>query len=155
MSKSVGNFMTLHEALEQYEPAVLRFYLLSNHYRAPLEFNDDSLKSAQAAVQRIGELARKKTDTTISAQPAIQTIGEAMASGCVVVTQHNALKGVLPESLMPQDDSDEAASQALRASLALSEQEKRDVATASRAYIEREHSLNLLIERLSAVFGMR
>jgi cysteinyl-tRNA synthetase len=78
MSKSLGNFLTLHEALEQYEPAVLRFYLLSNHYRAPLELNDDSLKSAQAAVQRIGELARKKTDATISAKSAIEAITDAM-----------------------------------------------------------------------------
>jgi cysteinyl-tRNA synthetase len=60
MSKSLGNFLTLHEALEQYEPAVIRFFLLSNHYRAPLEFNDGSFASAQAAVQRIGELARKQ-----------------------------------------------------------------------------------------------
>lgn len=78
MSKSLGNFLTLHEALEQYEPAVLRFYLLSNHYRAPLDFSDDSLKSAQAAVQRIGELARKKGDTKLPFQSAVQAITEAM-----------------------------------------------------------------------------
>lgn len=56
MSKSLGNFLTLHEALEQYEPAVLRFYLLSNHYRVPLEFTDTSLVVAQAGVQRIREV---------------------------------------------------------------------------------------------------
>lgn len=78
MSKSVGNFLTLHEALQHYEPAVLRFYLLSGHYRAPLEFTDASLAAAQAAVQRIGELARKKSDATLPAQPAITAIGEAM-----------------------------------------------------------------------------
>jgi len=38
---------------------VLRFFLLSNHYRAPLEFSDASLKAAQAAVQRIAELLAK------------------------------------------------------------------------------------------------
>lgn len=59
MSKSVGNFFTLHEILQTVDPAVLRFYFLSNHYRSPLEFNDTSLNAAHAAVGRIGELARK------------------------------------------------------------------------------------------------
>lgn len=59
MSKSLGNFLTLREALEQYEPAVLRFYLLSNHYRVPLEFSDSSLTAAQAGVQRIREVLTK------------------------------------------------------------------------------------------------
>jgi cysteinyl-tRNA synthetase len=43
MSKSLGNFLTLHVALEQYDPAVLRFYFLSNHYRAPLDFTPTAL----------------------------------------------------------------------------------------------------------------
>ncbi len=59
MSKSIGNFSTLHETLQTVDPAVLRFYFLSNHYRSPLEFNDTSLNAAHAAVGRIGELARK------------------------------------------------------------------------------------------------
>ncbi len=59
MSKSLGNILSLHDALEQYEPAVLRFYFLSNHYRAPLEFSDTSLAAAQAAVQRIREVLAK------------------------------------------------------------------------------------------------
>jgi glycosyltransferase involved in cell wall biosynthesis len=84
-----------------------------------------------------------------------KTIGEAMASGCVVVAQNNALKGILPDPLMPQDDSDKAAAQALRAALALSGEQKREIATASRTYIEREHSLNLLTERLYGVLKMR
>lgn len=59
MSKSLGNFLTVHELLEQYEPAVLRFYLLSNHYRAPLDFSDSSLIASQAAMQRIAETLAK------------------------------------------------------------------------------------------------
>jgi cysteinyl-tRNA synthetase len=77
MSKSLGNFMTLHEALEQYEPAVVRFYLLSNHYRAPLEFNDHSFAVAQAAVQRIGELAHKQGVVPVVDFP-LDTIEQAM-----------------------------------------------------------------------------
>lgn len=59
MSKSLGNFMTLREALKKYSPATLRFYLLSNHYRAPLDYSEETLASAANAVARIGELASK------------------------------------------------------------------------------------------------
>jgi glycosyltransferase involved in cell wall biosynthesis len=82
-----------------------------------------------------------------------KTIGEAMASGCIVVTQNNALQDVLPGKLMPRDDSDDAATQALSAALALPQSERNDIATASRTYVEREHSLTLLAERLFALFA--
>jgi cysteinyl-tRNA synthetase len=59
MSKSVGNFLKLREALKTWEPEVLRFYFLSNHYRAPLDFSDTSLTNAGAAVERIRELLAK------------------------------------------------------------------------------------------------
>ncbi|MEX2090784.1 MAG: cysteine--tRNA ligase [Candidatus Paceibacterota bacterium] len=59
MSKSLGNFMTLHEALEKWPKEALRFYLLSNHYRSPLQFSEEIVKQAQAAVQRIAELNEK------------------------------------------------------------------------------------------------
>lgn len=59
MSKSLGNFLTLHEARQKYSTEALRFYFLSNHYRAPLDFNDQSLNAAEAAVSRIDELIYK------------------------------------------------------------------------------------------------
>jgi len=59
MSKSLGNFQTAHELLKKYEPEVLRFYLLSNHYRTPLDYTENSLITAQAAIQRIYEAVNK------------------------------------------------------------------------------------------------
>ncbi len=53
-----------------------------------------------------------------------KTIGEAMACGAVVVAQNDALARVLPERLMPQDFSPEAAARALRAALELSENDR-------------------------------
>ena len=55
MSKSLGNFLTLHEALKNYSPETLRFYFLSAHYRSPLDFSEEILKQAEAATQRISE----------------------------------------------------------------------------------------------------
>jgi len=59
MSKSLGNFETLHETLKKYSPEVLRFYFLSAHYRSPLDFNDKIIKASQAATNRLAEFVRK------------------------------------------------------------------------------------------------
>ena len=59
MSKSVGNFQTAHELLKKYPKEVLRFYLLSNHYRSPLDFSDQILKQSEAGVNRIYEFMKK------------------------------------------------------------------------------------------------
>jgi cysteinyl-tRNA synthetase len=53
MSKSVGNFKTVREILEEYRPQELRFHLLNTHYRKPLEWNPDSLRGDAAGFRRI------------------------------------------------------------------------------------------------------
>lgn len=50
MSKSLGNFMTVHEALQTVDGMVLRFFLSSQHYRRPLQFTADSLEEAKTTV---------------------------------------------------------------------------------------------------------
>lgn len=59
MSKSLGNFMTLNEALKIYSPEALRFYFLSAHYRSSLDYSLEILKQAEAAVSRIGEFKNR------------------------------------------------------------------------------------------------
>jgi cysteinyl-tRNA synthetase len=66
MSKSLGNFATAHELLEKYEPEVLRFYLLSNHYKSPLDYTENALIAAQAAIQRIYEAVNKLNNLNLS-----------------------------------------------------------------------------------------
>jgi cysteinyl-tRNA synthetase len=53
MSKSLGNFFTIKEVLERYDSEVLRFFLLSAHYRSPLDFSDQNLDDAIAGIERI------------------------------------------------------------------------------------------------------
>jgi len=53
MSKSLGNIKSVRDLLEDYDADVIRFYLLSAHYRGPLELKDDSLDEAKSALQRI------------------------------------------------------------------------------------------------------
>jgi cysteinyl-tRNA synthetase len=53
MSKSLGNFFTVREVLKQYKPEIIRFFILSSHYRSPLNYSDESLNDANAALTRL------------------------------------------------------------------------------------------------------
>ncbi len=53
MSKSLGNFFTIREVLQQYDPETLRFFILSAHYRSPIDFSDQNLEEAQSGLERM------------------------------------------------------------------------------------------------------
>lgn len=53
MSKSLGNFFTVREVLKQYRPEIIRFFILSSHYRSPLNYSDESLNEAYSALTRL------------------------------------------------------------------------------------------------------
>ena len=53
MSKSLGNFFTVREVLQRYAPEVVRMLILSSHYRGPLNYADDQLEQAKAALTRL------------------------------------------------------------------------------------------------------
>ncbi len=53
MSKSLGNFFTVREVLKQYQPEIIRFFILSSHYRSPLNYSDEQLNDAGTALTRL------------------------------------------------------------------------------------------------------
>jgi cysteinyl-tRNA synthetase len=53
MSKSLGNFLTIRDALKEYHPEVLRLFLLSKHYRGPLDFSRSDVSGLQGGLVRI------------------------------------------------------------------------------------------------------
>lgn len=53
MSKSLGNFFTVREVLQRYRPEAARFFILASHYRSPLNYSNDNLDEAQAALGRL------------------------------------------------------------------------------------------------------
>lgn len=53
MSKSLGNFFTIREVLKQYDPEVVRFFILRAHYRSPLNYSDAHLDDARQALTRL------------------------------------------------------------------------------------------------------
>ncbi len=55
MSKSLGNFFTIREIVEKYQPESIRLFLLSSHYRSPIDFSDQSLNDADIVLNRFYE----------------------------------------------------------------------------------------------------
>lgn len=53
MSKSLGNFVTVHEIIKRHDPQVLRFFMLSVHYRNPINYSDELLENTKAAFERL------------------------------------------------------------------------------------------------------
>jgi cysteinyl-tRNA synthetase len=53
MSKSLGNFFTVREILARYQPEEIRYFILSSHYRSPLNYSDENLDKARGALQRL------------------------------------------------------------------------------------------------------
>jgi len=53
MSKSLGNFFTVKDMLKDYHPEVVRLFLLSHHYRSPVDFSSDAMREAEGGLERI------------------------------------------------------------------------------------------------------
>jgi len=75
MSKSLGNFFTIRDVLQKYDPETLRFFILSAHYRSPIDFSDQNLDESQAALERIysclAAVDELLQDTTSAAEIAV------------------------------------------------------------------------------------
>ena len=52
MSKSLGNFFTIREILDKFDPEVIRLFLLSSHYRSPIEFSNEQLRDGECSLER-------------------------------------------------------------------------------------------------------
>jgi cysteinyl-tRNA synthetase len=59
MSKSLGNFFTIRDVLKNVHPQILRLFLLSHHYRSPVDYSEQSLKDARAGLERLYRVIEK------------------------------------------------------------------------------------------------
>ena len=71
MSKSLGNFFTIKEVLAKYDSEVLRFFLLSAHYRSPIDFSDQNLTEAEGGLERIYKTLAG-IDATLPGKPVVE-----------------------------------------------------------------------------------
>ncbi|EJN6958307.1 cysteine--tRNA ligase [Photobacterium damselae subsp. damselae] len=66
MSKSLGNFFTIRDVLNHYDPETVRYFLMSGHYRSQLNYSEDNLKQARSALERLYTSLRG-LDTSVEA----------------------------------------------------------------------------------------
>lgn len=80
MSKSLGNFLTIDDMLKNYDANTLRLFILTNHYRMPVEFSDEALTAAQAGVKRLTNAKQTKIneDFDIASTEDYKAFVEAM-----------------------------------------------------------------------------
>ena len=86
MSKSLGNFFTVREISEKYDLQVLRFFMLSAHYRSPLNFSADLMEASKnglerilTAIERLRELKEKTTGDEMTANE-VETVNTSVAN---------------------------------------------------------------------------
>lgn len=75
MSKSLGNFKTVHEMLKVVNPQILRFFLATTHYRRPVDFTDDALIASENNLKKIENAYRNmdlNTDSDLSVLTAFK-----------------------------------------------------------------------------------
>ncbi len=90
MGKSLGNFITLKEAFRgthprlsrAYSPLAIRFFVLSSHYRSPLDFSDAALQAAERGLERLHEAVRRVRERLASAEdgPVAPEVAEQLAA---------------------------------------------------------------------------
>jgi cysteinyl-tRNA synthetase len=70
MSKSLGNFLTIKDALKIYRPEALRLFILSSHYRSRVDFSRDAILAAERGVERLHNTVRALRRQTENAMPS-------------------------------------------------------------------------------------
>ncbi|AYG01949.1 cysteine--tRNA ligase [Lactococcus allomyrinae] len=73
MSKSLGNFKTVHEMLKYVNPQILRFFLATTHYRRPVDFTDDALIASENNLKKI-ENAYRNMDLNTDSDLSVLTV---------------------------------------------------------------------------------
>lgn len=96
MSKSLGNFKTIKEILKQYHPETLRLFLLSSHYRSPIDFSDQSMDEADQNLEKIYALLKRVSDTGDLGDPMVtQESGQWWREFCEAMDDDfNSARGV-------------------------------------------------------------
>ncbi len=78
MSKSLGNFFTIRDVMDKFHPEVIRYFIVSSHYRSPVNFSDVALKEAKSALSRFYHAFKAYQQQY--AEPTTQNLDQALVS---------------------------------------------------------------------------
>ncbi len=83
MSKSLENFKTIKDLLKNYPGEIIRYFVISNHYRKPIDFSDKTLENAKNSYDRlkriVNSLSKNKEDSKIASQGYLKEFEKAMS----------------------------------------------------------------------------
>ena len=96
MSKSLNNFLMVKDILKTYDPETVRLFLLSSHYRSPIDFSDQNLKSSDKALEKLYALVeRLDREADIDAMVVHEAPGEWWTAFCEAMDDDfNTAKGI-------------------------------------------------------------
>jgi cysteinyl-tRNA synthetase len=87
MSKSLGNFFLLRDILDKFDSETVRFYLLSVHYRSPLDFDDEKLQVAQKGLERMKNCYAAMTNALKAASAENTADGAELAAKVAAIEE--------------------------------------------------------------------
>ncbi len=73
MSKSLGNLVTVKEALKRFSADAIRLFILSSHYRSPLTYSEENIIAAETGIQRLRQAVSKKNNAEKLNKPALDS----------------------------------------------------------------------------------
>lgn len=82
MSKSLGNFLLIKDIIKVYHPETIRLFLLSNHYRSPIDFNEKAMEEASGALEKIYTFLERVEDRFGSPAPVDNVSGPLLQEFC-------------------------------------------------------------------------
>ena len=115
MAKSVGNFFTVRELLEKFPGEVLRFALLTAHYRSPLDWSENTLLQAKASLDRLyGALRDAPENTNSASHPRINEVENFLKDDLATPQALSTLHALASEINKADDNEKPALQMALR-----------------------------------------
>ncbi|MGR3176508.1 MAG: cysteine--tRNA ligase [Candidatus Anammoxibacter sp.] len=93
MGKSLGNFVTLKDAFKKFPPLVIRFFVLSTHYRSPMDYSDEALASMEKGMNRLHntvKIVRERLNRTTEKNTTFDMANYKFSSGMTLDDYRNS-----------------------------------------------------------------
>jgi cysteinyl-tRNA synthetase len=97
MSKSLGNFLTIKDALKLYSPEAIRYFVLTSHYRGSVDYSREALQSAQRGINRFHNTVRKL-------RRRMQDLAPTSGAGTAALSSVMSLEGYRDDFKAAMDD---------------------------------------------------
>jgi cysteinyl-tRNA synthetase len=140
MSKSLGNFFTIRDVMQQFSPEVIRYFIVSSHYRSPLNFSDSALKDAKQALSRFYQ--------------TLKAAAELTQNTVVLNDQNQALVNQIEARFNSAMNDDFNTPEAVATLFELTREINRVLRLDASADAAQAHALALCLKKLGEILGL-